>query len=454
MRSVSVTKGPTSQLLLTVLLLCGFVAGAQENSPYSRYGWGNLVPSTPIVTRGMGGISAGYLDYDERFDLKLRYPRPQTLNFLNPASLAKHRITSFDLGFQVDNQVLREQNKTDKFKASFANISYIQLGIPISRKHNFAMVLGLRPISRINYKIQSQSREINPESGNSIDSVLTLNEGTGGSYQAYAGLGKSLGKNFSIGANFGYHFGTKDISTRKNFLNDSVLYRKGNYQSKINFGGVFLNTGIQYIARLDKKTKLVIGATTTLKQDFNATRDLVRETYEYDGAGGTFTIDSVYKESDVSGKVRFPASYSVGFTLERQDKWMIGADYTTTAWDDFRVYGVKDSVVTNNLIKVGGQFTPNPFGANYWGRVTYRAGFNFGTDYIKVRNEDLNQFSVTAGFGFPVRPNRFTEQYTNLNLALEYGKRGSTSTFLQENVFRVSLGFTLSDLWFVKRKYD
>ncbi len=453
MRSVSVIKRPISQLFMTVLLLSGLVADAQENSPYSRYGWGNLVPGTPVATRGMGGITTGFVDYDPRFDLKLRYPKPQTLNTFNPASYGKLRITSFDLGFQVDNQSLRQQNRTDKYKASFANISYVQLGIPLSRKNNFGMVLGLRPVSRINYKITSSGREFNPETGNPIDSTLTLNEGTGGSYQAFAGLGKGFG-NFSIGANVGYHFGTKDISTRKSFLNDSVLYRKGNYQTKINFGGVFLNGGVQYIAKLDKKTRLVLGATGTLKQDFNATRDITNETFEYDGSGGTFPIDSVYKEADVAGKVSFPATYSVGFTLDRQDKWMIGAEYTTTAWDDFRIYGEKDSVVSNSMIRIGGQLTPNPFGANYWGRVTYRAGFNFGTDYIKVRDEDLNQYTVTAGFGFPVRPNRFSEQYTNLNLALEYGRRGNTSTYLQENTFRISLGFTLSDLWFVKRKYD
>ena len=114
MRSVSVIKRPISQLFLTVLLLSGLVADAQENSPYSRYGWGNLVPGTPVATRGMGGITTGFVDYDPRFDLKLRYPKPQTLNTFNPASYGKLRITSFDLGFQVDNQSLRQQDRTGR----------------------------------------------------------------------------------------------------------------------------------------------------------------------------------------------------------------------------------------------------------------------------------------------------------------------------------------------------
>ncbi|HLG38685.1 MAG TPA: hypothetical protein VI461_03415, partial [Chitinophagaceae bacterium] len=46
---------------------------AQDNSPYTRYGLGDIVPSTNINTRGLGGISTGYNDFF-------------TINFSNPAS--------------------------------------------------------------------------------------------------------------------------------------------------------------------------------------------------------------------------------------------------------------------------------------------------------------------------------------------------------------------------------
>jgi len=46
---------------------------SQDNSPYSRYGLGDIVPNTNIVNRAMGGISAAYSD-------------PLTVNFNNPAS--------------------------------------------------------------------------------------------------------------------------------------------------------------------------------------------------------------------------------------------------------------------------------------------------------------------------------------------------------------------------------
>src|SRR5690606_31988602 len=46
---------------------------AQDNSPYSRYGIGDLVPATNINYRAMGGVSAAVADH-------------LSVNFNNPAS--------------------------------------------------------------------------------------------------------------------------------------------------------------------------------------------------------------------------------------------------------------------------------------------------------------------------------------------------------------------------------
>jgi hypothetical protein len=57
------------------------------------------------------------------------------------------------------------------------------------------MTIGLRPISRISYKIGSSSYAIDPNSHQPIDSIQSLYQGTGGSYQAaivLARAGKTL----------------------------------------------------------------------------------------------------------------------------------------------------------------------------------------------------------------------------------------------------------------------
>ena len=46
--------------LILTLFIVTLSAEAQENSPYSRYGLGDMVPGQNIISRGMGGIAAGY----------------------------------------------------------------------------------------------------------------------------------------------------------------------------------------------------------------------------------------------------------------------------------------------------------------------------------------------------------------------------------------------------------
>jgi hypothetical protein len=68
----------------------------------------------------------------------------------------------------------------------------------------------------------------------------------------------------------------------------------------------------------------------------------------------------------------------------------------------------------------------------------------------------LPQFGVSFGVGLPIANyNRLSiGQYSIVNLALEYNKRGNNDNLLKENTFRFSVGLNFSDLWFNKRKYD
>src|SRR5947208_16537389 len=120
---------------------------SQENSPRSKYGLGDIVPAGNLINRAMGGLSTPFSTYDN-----------QSVNYLNPASYSRLKLTTFDLGFEVDSRVMRETNSTNKFNSGSANISYVQLGIPLNRKLHWGVNLGLRPNTRISYKIQTNER--------------------------------------------------------------------------------------------------------------------------------------------------------------------------------------------------------------------------------------------------------------------------------------------------------
>lgn len=444
---------------------------SQDNSPYSRYGIGDLVPSSNIIGRSMGGISAGYTDVI-------------AINFNNPASYSSFQSffepkskkmtsgrTVLDIGLNFESRTLRESSPPKKFVAGNAIFSYLQVGMPL--KKNLGLSFGLRPLSRISYNMVSNERLKDPLTGLPIDSAVTTYKGKGGTYLASAGIGFSLfqkqkangmEEKLSVGFNIGYLFGNKDYSTKRSFINDTVNYYQANYETKTNFGNLFFNAGAQYKLPLDnsKKISLIIGAFGILGQQSNATQDIVRETYVFDDNLGDIRLDSIYDQRNIKGKINLPASYTIGFAAQRpviveKDRkkagWMIGMDFSMQNWDKYRFYGKADSVANNWEIRIGGQINPVP-NRNYFSNVVYRAGFFMGPDYIKV-GQKLSRYGASFGIGLPIAISRQApNQFTLINVALEYSKRGNNTNLLKENMFRFSLGFSLSDLWFGKHKYD
>src|SRR5687767_455928 len=239
------------QFLITcgLLLFINSFVSAQDNSPYSRYGIGDLHPNSNILNRGMGGISAAYAD-------------PLSVNFTNPASFSSFKTflearskTSvsgrvvLDVGVNFDNRTLIETNNPEKFTTSNAYFSYLQLGIPV--RNNLGISFGLRPISKISYKIAHLERLFDPGTGLPIDSAATEFIGDGGAFLVSTGAGLAI-KNLSIGISGGYLFGKKDYSTRRTLINDSVAYHRSNHQTKASFGDLFFSGGMQYTINLNK----------------------------------------------------------------------------------------------------------------------------------------------------------------------------------------------------------
>jgi hypothetical protein len=433
-------------------------AGAQENSPFSRYGIGEYYNNQHVISRSMGGLTAAYAD-------GLNNNVGQSINFSNPATYSGLYMSTFDIAVTIDSRTLHSANPIGKFNSANFYPSYLALGVPVSRKHGIGMAFGLRPLSRINYSVQNLARVVN-------DSLQTLYEGSGGLNQAFIGFGKRW-KTFSLGFNTGYNFGRKEISTRKNFINDTVSYYSSNSSTTTNFGGMFLSGGMQYDLQLSKKTNdvakttesymLRFGLTGNLQHSLQATQTTDRQTYSY-SASGDLKVDSVSTQSDVKGTIVLPSSYAAGITLHKTatnsrglfELWSIGAEYTSTQWTNYRFYNQTDKLTNSWQAKLGVQFAPDPLAnRGYWNAVNYRAGFYMGKDYIDPDGNGLKTFGVSFGAGLPIRKwSSYNDQFTVMNTSLQFGKRGSGVNNITETYIQFSLGISLSDIWFVKRRYE
>ena len=452
-------------LLLIVALVTNTVY-AQDNSPYSRYGLGDLMPGQNIVNRGMGGISAAYSDYG-------LIGSPFNLNFTNPASLGNISNTKnfsntiFDLGGEVDIRTLKSTSTVDKYTSKNTLISYFQVGFPISTKKmekngkSWGLSFGLRPITKINYKIEENGRISN------IDSINTKYEGSGGVNQlnistGFRIIGKGKSKNeFNIGFSSGYTFGNRNYSTKISLINDSVAYNSSNTETQSRFGGVFINSGVQYTIHLINSSLLRLGAYANFQQSLNAVQNTMNETFGYNAYGEMVRIDSVYISNDEKGKLIIPLNYGAGFTYQSKNKrWLIGVDYECSKWNDYRYFDKTDKVANNWVIRAGAEYYPAKFNAasnTYWNYVKYRSGFYYGPDYIKF-TEARNNFAVSAGASLPLTTPRYIQsrgEFVSLNTSIEIGAKGNkTSLGLRENYARINFGISMNARWFQKRSYD
>ncbi|MDB5209732.1 MAG: hypothetical protein JWQ30_559 [Sediminibacterium sp.] len=456
MRSVSTIIARLCLALLPVFFLLS--SEAQQNSPFTRYGLGEYYTNQHIISRSLGGLTAAYADGANN-------NVGQSINFSNPATYSQMYMVNFDLGLTIDSRSLASKTPTSKFTTNNFIPSYIAIGVPLKKAKGWGMAFGLKPLSTVSYSIETRERIAN-------DSLQTIYEGSGGLNQVFVGIGKRW-KGFSLGFNTGYNFGRKDITTRKAFINDTVAYYQSKTSTVTNFGGAFLDGGMQYEFSVAKKVTVAtkttenyllrFGLTGGLQQKLSATQDQLKQTYTV-GTAGDIKIDSVSELHNIKGTVNIPSTYAAGITLHKAttgtrgtfEMWSIGMEYTATQWSNYRFYDQADRLSNSWQFKVGAQFCPDPLsGIGYWNNVNYRIGFMTGKDYLNPDGNGLKHYAVSFGAGLPIRKWRaYDNQFTFLNTALQFGKRGSAVNNITESYFQFSLGISLSDLWFVPRKYD
>jgi len=170
-------------------------------------------------------------------------------------------------------------------------------------------------------------------------------------------------------------------------------------------------------------------------------------------SGSEFVHDTATNstQADISGTIHMPLNIGIGFTIEKNNKWLIGADVNWQNWANFTSDGVTEAELTNSMrVALGGEIKPDYYSSKYFKRISYRAGFHYTTGNLKINGTQIDEYAVSIGLGLPFRKSKST-----VNIGLEYGKKGTTdNNLINENFTRISIGFSAYDIWFLKRKYD
>ena len=426
-------------IFFIALLAAGVSATAQttSSSPYSQFGLGDLKGALLPQTRGMGGISMG-----------IRKPGVyDNINMANPASYSSLSLTTFEVGASMDLRSLSKAGVTGKSQFN-STLSHINFGVPVSR--NSALSFGLVPYSDLGYQFKNSGTL-------DTNNVEYVYGGEGGVSKAYMGYGFKLGKNLSLGFNIGYLFGSLKENRAIDFLDEaqefgydlSAFNSRTQYQHSV--GGFSFDLGVQYEANLSNNTKLILGYAGNTGNKINSRSDVVTTRYRRDIRGNELAVtDSTYYLKGGKSKINMPMTHTAGFAFEKANSWLIGADISYGKWSDYSE-GFVNGGLNNSLgLAVGGQLTPDASSiSSYWKLVDYRLGLKYDKTFINIGNNDIKQYALTFGFGFPLPSNR--SSFYRINLSTEVGRRGTQkNNLVRDNYVNVNLGFTLNDKWFQK----
>ena len=431
-------------VFVVAIVIAGVTAYAQPktNSPFSRFGLGDVNSPNFVPVSSMGGIGAVYHN-------------PYITNIVNPASLGFLKATSFEVA--VAGKWGRLEKNDFQEDIYSGNLQYLSLSIPVINPINQILErkevdlsgsinISISPVSQVGYLIIS---------GGDVDSVGTVGSifrGQGGTNRLNLGTGWKY-RGFAVGINLGYLFGALEYQTLTDLTDDvDNAYNhlaRNNYTIRgflYDLGGMY-----QYQLRKSKRQNL---RNVTLGVHFNSATSFTGKDDYLNMVQSPVTGHSDTAEYRLGEPVdgRLPGKFGIGVMIEENNRYKAGLTFTKSSWSKYENSARPEQLKDTWRLAAGWAYTPDAVSiTSYLKRVEYRAGGFYGTDFRTLDGEQASEYGVSIGMGFPFIQQRL---FSYLNVSIEYGWRGVAES-LKENYLRLKLGVNLNDTqWFIKRRYQ
>jgi len=407
-------------------------------SPYSALGLGDLQFGGNALQSSLGQSSQGFR-------------RQSDINCLNPASYGSLKYTTFEAGYTYSLGTI--SNNTSTSSIDNYSYGYLNIAIPLSQKHRWAIAFGLQPYSSLGFNVSSNVNVSNASGSYSFPATETT-VGRGGISKFYFGTGIAVLRDLSIGVNVSYLWGQLQ-NVKSIYIDPSYNLYNLEETNNTYVGGVNFDYGVQYHKIFKDKNnnpkyKFVLGSTLNMATAINSSKDYNARTM---GVGGILnTKDTILNKSNSSGTLNLPFSIKSGFSFEEIDHWMICGDVNIANWSQYQLFGAQDLSLKDNMgFSLGALYTPVKYDvqSNYFNHIEYRIGARYDNGYLNISGTPITTTGVSAGLGLPVGKYK-----SKVNVTAEYFVRGTTNnSLIQESYFRIILGVTFTDKWFDRYKY-
>ena len=430
--------------LYYVYLLLFYVSSFSQgsSSPYSFYGIGSLNFNGTTENRAMGRLSV----LIDSIHMNFRNPASFTGNdfkaFNNEGKLVKFTVSvgNSDIDFTTDNTTA---------SSTTTSFDYLGLSIPAGR---FGFGFGLIPHSSVGYKLESLNQN---------DLIKYKYSGKGGLNKVLLGFAFQFSESFAIGLNFDYNFGNIQNNAVEFLYDDNTdpLDYNSREINRSDLSGFNYNFGLTFKPMLSDQVQLHSGF--TYSPDYNLDSENYRTFSSVvinSNSNEEFPINEISVNLESLGLKRtnlsMPSKTSIGIGIGKPKKWFIGSEYTfvnTSVFKSDLITIENSSYEDGSTISFGGYFIPDYSSfKNILKRVVYRSGIYFEKTGLIINDQSIKEFGMSFGLGIPVG-----SMFSNLNLALEIGTRGTKDANLVEEKFtNLKMSLSLNDRWFIKRKYN
>ena len=423
--------------ILASVCITPAVAQSGTNSPYSQYGLGLLNEQSSGFNRGMNGLGLAFREHNQ-------------VNYINPASYSALDSLTFIFDAGLSGQITDFNENGHKINANNADFEYAVAAFR-AFKH-VGVSFGIVPFTNVGYNY-AITDYLNDDRDVAYTNTYS---GSGGIHQVYFGAGWEFLKGLSVGANISYLWVDIDRSVINSYSDGSINTLSKYYTASVK--SYKLDVGLQYQLALDKKNALAIGLTYGLghKLGTDPTCNII--------STNTMTAVADTASFTVNNGLEIPTSFGAGVMWNHANKLKLGADFSYQQWGSLQypVYRVVNDEPRYELtddyykdrykVTVGGEFCNDEMSRRFFDRIRFRAGVSYATSYYKINGLDgPDEISASIGFGIPI-----VNAYNNRSVLNISGQwvHSAANGLLTENTFRINIGITFNERWFMKWKVD
>mgnify|MGYP000043433320 CR=1 FL=1 len=409
--------------LLTVFTFLSLITivNAQNSSPYTRYGVGDLDYGYSAKMMSIGDLGVTQLD-------------PDHIIITNPASWASFNKTRIEFGLGYKG--ISISNNSDKFFTSETDFKGFTFGFPVSTEYGIGVAFGLVPYSRVSYKAVKNFTSLD----NSVPSYKVNYEGKGGISKLFVGSSVNLPLGFIGGVSLDYYFGNleyfSDIEFDANSSNINTSYNNNRRSTGFGSSVGIISPDLTKAINVQPISDLRLGISINYISKLNTDTILTSTSFSL--------VDTIARTST---KMSIPIRINSGISFVLSEMYHFNFDYAYQPWGEFKLGDVKSDNLRNaQKFSAAFEYIPKRnIGMSTWEQIVWRGGLSYEETQYKFNGSGINQFSVFGGLSFPMGADN------SIDLGLQYALRGTKdNNLLQENFVKLYIGVSFGELWFLR----